>query len=252
MKAKKKILLAALLFAIAAAYLTYQFLGSVNTSESPKNEKTILVAKKALMPGSKISVSDIDSMEVGEDSYIPASALIDRNEIVGKVTKERILEGEIFVKERMIKSDENELAFMVPTGKRAISVNIDQFSGVGDLIRPNDYVDIYITAYEKTIETASSKIYMPETSILLLQDIQVLAVSKEILNVEGEERKEIPNNYAVTVAVSAEEGEKLVLGEEMGSIKLALRPFGDDSEYFTPGVVRNDLVTDKGKIVIPK
>jgi len=56
----------------------------------------------------------------------------------------------------------------------------------------------------------------------------------------------------VTVAVSAEEGEKLVLGEEMGSIKLALRPFGDDSVYFTPGVVRNDLVTDKGKIVIPR
>ncbi|HKL10301.1 MAG TPA: Flp pilus assembly protein CpaB [Clostridia bacterium] len=252
MKAKKKILLAALIFAIAAAYLTYQFLGSIKTTDAVKNEKTILVAKRTLMPGSKISGTDIDSMDVGEDSYIPASALMDRNEIVGKITKERILEGEIFAGERMIENDEDELAFMVPVGKRAISVNIDQFSGVGDLIRPNDYVDIYITAYEKTIETASTKIYMPETSILLLQDIQVLAVSKQIMNVEGEERKEIPNSYAVTVAVSAEEGEKLVLGEEMGSIKLALRPFGDDSVYFTPGVVRNDLVTDKGKIVIPK
>jgi len=186
MKAKKKILLAALFFAIAAAYLTYQFLGDIRTTDAARAEKTILVAKKTLMPGSKISGADIESMDVGEDSYIPASALTDRNEIVGMTTKERILEGEIFARERMIGNDENELAFMVPAGKRAISVNTDQFSGVGDLIRPNDYVDIYITAYEKTIETASSKIYMPETSILLLQDIQVLAVSKEILNVEGE------------------------------------------------------------------
>jgi hypothetical protein len=33
---------------------------------------------------------------------------------------------------------------------------------------------------------------------------------------------------------------------------MALRPFGDDSIYLTPGVVRDDLVTDKGKILIPK
>ena len=60
MKAKKKILLAALFFAIAAAYLTYQFLGDIRTTDAARAEKTILVAKKTLMPGSKISGADIE------------------------------------------------------------------------------------------------------------------------------------------------------------------------------------------------
>ena len=252
MKTKKKILLAAVFFALLTAYLTYQFLGTMQKTEKAKSDKTILVAKVDLMPGQKIMGGDIDAIEVVEDSYIPVSALTDKAEIIGKIAKDKILSGETFVKDRLIGGDENELAFIVPDGKRALAVNIDEFSGVGDLIRPNDYVDIYITAYEKTIETANAKLYMPETSILLLQDIQVLAVSKTIRSTGEEDRTEIPKGYAVTVAITAEEGEKLVLGEEMGSIKMALRPFGDDSIYFTPGVVRDDLVTDKGKIVIPK
>jgi pilus assembly protein CpaB len=252
MKAKKKVLFAALFFALVAAYLTYQFLGNMKETENIKTDMTILVAKTDLSPGKTITGGDIDAIDVGEDSYIPISALTEKSEIIGKIARDRIIEGEIFAKERLVSGDENELAFMVPQGKRALAVNLDQFSGVGDLIRPNDYVDIYITAYEKTIETANSKLYMPETSILLLQDIQILAVSKGIRNTGEEDRTEIPTGYAVTVAITAEEGEKLVLGEEMGSIKMALRPFGDDSIYLTPGVVRDDLVTDKGKISIPK
>ena len=252
MKTKKKILLAALFFAVLSAYLIYQFLGGMDETQETKAERIIFIAKTDLAPGSEISNADVEKMEISIDAYVPGSALSDMKEIVGKTAKDRIVEGEIFVEERLVDDDEKDLTFFVPQNKRAISVNTDEFSGVGDMIKPNDHVDIYITAYEKSIETANSKIYMPETSILLLQNIQVLAVSKEKLRTDEDEREEIPNNYAVTVAVTAEEGEKLVLGEEMGSIKFALRPFGDDSICFTPGVVRDDLVTDKGKISIPR
>lgn len=252
MKTKTKILLAALLFAALSAYLTHQFLEGLRQEKRVRETRILFVAERKLLPGESVTKRDVAEREVPEDSYLPEGFIDKPDQIIGRHVKKPIMKGEVFMEDRLLGKDEKALAYLVPKGKRAVSVAIDEFSGVGDLLRPEDRVDVYVTAYEKTVETAGSKLYLPETSILLLQDLQVLAVSKEFMRQEGDAREETPKAYAVTLAVSPEEGERLVLGEEMGSLKLALRPFNDDSIQFTPGVVRDDLVTDKGKIVIPK
>lgn len=245
----KKIFVLALIISIITAYLTYDYLRSLQ-GNTVIEMKTILVAAQDILPGEEIKESMIVELEVNKDSY-SEEGINNKNELIKKTAREKIFQGETIPSQRLIQEGENSIPFLIPDGKRAISIAIDEFSGVADLIKPNDFVDVYVTVEEKTIETKDSKIVYPQTSILLLQNIQVMAVSKQIIKQE-KDRSDVPTKYAVTLAVSAQEGEKLILGEEMGNIKLALRGVGDDSIHLTPGMVREDLVTDKGKVVIYK
>ena len=246
----KKIFIFALIISLVTAYLAYDYLNKVQQGSAQIETKKILVASRDILPGEKISKNMITDIEVPKDSYSTVG-IHNINDLTEKVAKEKILKGEVIPDKRLLQEGETQLPFLLPDGKRGISIAIDEFSGVADLIKPNDFVDIYVTVEEKVIDMRDSKIVHPKTSILLLQNIQVMAISKEVIKSE-EERMEVPQKYAVTVAVAPSDGEKLVLGEEMGNIKLALRGVGDDSIYFTPGMVREDLVTEKGKVVIYK
>ncbi len=246
----KKILIIAIFISFITAYLAYDYLDNIQEGSITIETKNIPVASRDILPGEMISPKMIVEIEVPENDF-SYKGIKNIDELVGKIAKEKIIEGESIPNERLLQDGEKHLPFLIPEGKRAISIAIDEFSGVADLIKPNDFVDIYVTVEEKVIDMKDSKIVHPKTSILLLQNIQIVAVSKEVLKKE-DERKDIPAKYAVTVAVKPSEGEKLVLGEEMGHIKLALRGIGDDSIHYTPGVVREDLVTEKGKVIIYK
>lgn len=244
----KKIFIFALMLALITASLTYNYLNQIKEANTTMETKIILVAAVNILPGQKISPNMLKEIEVRKDSYTE-TGVQNKNEIINKTAKEKILQGETIPSERLIQEDEKGLSYIIPEGKRALSIAINEFSGVADMIKPNDFVDIYVTVSELSINTQDSTIVYPKTSILLLQNIQILAVSKQVLKTDNE-RTDIPSKYAVTLAVAPSDGEKLVLGEEVGNIKLGLRGVGDDSIYLTPGVIREDLVTEKGKVVI--
>ncbi len=246
----KKILIFAMIISFITAYLAYDYLNNIQQGSAVKETATIPVASRDILPGETISENMITEIKVPESDLLNMG-IRNIGDISGKIAKEKIIKGESIPDERLLQDGETHLPFLIPEGKRAISIAIDEFSGVADLIKPNDFVDIYVTVEEKVIDMKDSKIVHPKTSILLLQNIQVIAVSKEVLKKKNE-REDVPEEYAVTVAVKPSDGEKLVLGEEMGNIKLALRGIGDDSIHYTPGVIREDLVTEKGKVVIYK
>lgn len=244
----KKILIIAMIIALFTAYMTYIFLNNLQQGNVIAATKTILVASRDIYPGEKINDSMLKELDVNEESYIE-KGINNKDELMNKVAREKILEGETIPSQRLVQDGETSLPFLIPEGKRAISLAIDEFSGVADLIHPDDFVDIYVTVDEKTIDMNDQKIVYPQITTLLLQNVQVMAVSKQVEKPETE-REEIPSKYAVTLAVSATDGEKLVLADEMGNIKLALRGIQDDSINLTPGIIRQDLVTEKGKVVI--
>lgn len=84
---------------------------------------------------------------------------------------------------------------------------------------------------------------------MILQNILVLGMG-QLQDVPEEPRTELPKT--VTLAVTLQEAERLALGEEMGVLKMALRRVGDHDIVLTQGVIREDLVTDRGKVVLPK
>lgn len=246
-----KLLLVSFILAIVTTYLGYSYLKQIEEAsiEKPKYIK-IIVATSDIPERTEINASMIEEIEVNETSYL-LNSIQKKDEIIGKFTKEKILKGELIPKERLMEENAEDLSLRIPEGKRAVSVSINEMSGVGDLIKSGDYVDVYVTVDEYIIDRKTSKTIYPQITKLLLQDIQVLAVSKEMNRVD-EQRIEIPVAYAVTLAVNSNQGEKLVHGEDSGRLKLALRPLTDRNIYDTPGTIRFDIVPDKGELTIQK
>lgn len=177
------------------------------------------------------------------DNAIFRDYIVDTSNIVGKYTKEIILKDEGFHKDKLINELDNELSLKIEGNNRAISINVNGSTGVSDLIKQGDFVDVILYLSEKR---DGQKIVRPDLSKILLQNIQVLAVDKALYR-NREQRAEVPTNYLVTLSVPIFDIEKLVLAEDIGQLKLALRPLEPDYIHKTEGAVWQELILDDSK-----
>jgi pilus assembly protein CpaB len=105
------------------------------------------------------------------------------------------------------------LSALIDPGMRAVTLRVDDVRGVAGFVLPGDRVDVVLTRHE-----AGDKAYAD----VLLQNAKVLAVD-QLAN----ERQEGPSvAKAVTVEVSTEQAQKLVLAAGVGSLSLVLRQAG--------------------------
>jgi pilus assembly protein CpaB len=110
------------------------------------------------------------------------------------------------------------LATIVPEGMRAVAVRVDDVVGVAGFVRPGDRVDVLVTM--KPREDA------PFVARIVLQNVQVLAVGKD-LDLKEKDAKEAKPVTVATLIVTSEESERLALSTDRGHILLALRGIGD-------------------------
>jgi pilus assembly protein CpaB len=114
---------------------------------------------------------------------------------------------------------------------RALTVSVNNSSGVGGFILPDTRVDVLVTV--------SSPVQKGEsTTKIILEDIKVLAVDQTF------ERKEDDPVIVqtVTLLVTPEDAEKLVLASTEGKLQLSLRNNADRSLMATSGVQLKELV----------
>jgi pilus assembly protein CpaB len=150
-------------------------------------------------------------------------ALTERELVVGQVTRQSIAAGEQVLRNK-IADGPQAVGFSnnIPQGKRTVA------SSQGDKAKPF-------------------------VSVTLLQNIQVLAVaekSEPTIQTSGKsgdkDSSEASEAKSVTLALTPEQAEKIFLVEEIGVLRLALRPFGDD-EQRRIAPVANDLPSIVGQ-----
>jgi pilus assembly protein CpaB len=90
------------------------------------------------------------------------------------------------------------------------------------------------------VATFAPSVAGADRSLLLLQNLLVLAVAQETASRHGPVR-ELRAYTSVTLAVTPEEATLLVLAEERGSLRLLLRPLGDNT--VTAGTI--EATTDR-------
>ncbi len=246
----RKILIIAIILSLITSYLSYIYLSRSETTSNKLEEVTILVASMDIPPRTKITSEMISEVKVPKDNYI-INSVQHREEILGKYSKGLIISGEVIPMERLIQEKDRDLALRIPDNKRAVSISVSKTSGVSDLIKVGDFVDVFLTIDELTVEGQNTSTIYPQITKLFLQRAEVLAVDTELNRPEGQ-RLDSPERYNMTLAVSVNEAEKLTLGEEAGRLKLVLRPQNDNKTFDTPGVIRDDLVPTKGAITISK
>jgi pilus assembly protein CpaB len=122
------------------------------------------------------------------------------------------------------------LSSLLQGGKRAVTVRVDDVRGVAGFILPGDFVDVVLIA-----EDAAAR--RENYSEILLQNLKVLAVDQ--LASERQEQPTVPK--AVTLEVTPEQAQKILLATNIGRLSLTLRQLTDVSVAATRRVTEKDL-----------
>jgi pilus assembly protein CpaB len=131
------------------------------------------------------------------------------------------------------------LSSLLQEGKRAVTVRVDDVRGVAGFILPGDFVDVVLIA-----EDSASR--RENYSEILLQNLKVLAVDQ--LASERQEQPTIPK--AVTLEVTPEQAQKILLATNIGRLSLTLRRLAETNLAANRRVTEKDL--GEGRPIIEK
>lgn len=143
-------------------------------------------------------------------------------QLSGSIARAPIMAGEPITQPKLVRAGQGGvLAAILPAGMRAISTRIKEETAVGNLILPNDRVDVIL------IRRMRSRSGQEEfVSDLLLGNVRVLAIGQQIESKEGKKTADGAASTA-TLELTARQAELLALANSMGDISLSLRSVAD-------------------------
>ena len=178
---------------------------------------TIVVASKPLRYGDKIDAASLTEIPWPK-KQLPQGAY--------KTVKQAISDGQRLVltpieaNEPLLlsklsgKDGRAALSNTLSKGMRAVSIAVDDVSGVAGFITPGDRVDIVLIRSAETM-----------TADTILENVKVVSVDQTA----DERRTGAKIANAVTVEVSSKNAKKLALAKATGKLTLTLRAAGDKS-----------------------
>jgi pilus assembly protein CpaB len=200
---------------IAAALLVWFLYAQTQT---PKVEKTLscVAVTRDLPAGTRLKKSDIRLVRLPEKS-LPRTAIPDEASALDRVLLFPVSANEALTTSRLTSSKGAEgLASTIDPGMRAISVQINDSSGVAGLIQPRSHVDVLFTRPGTMAEAVTTTI---------LEDIVVLSVGRitEVSQNAIDPKASRPQSQAATLLVTPEQARKIELAKNQGKVSLSLR-----------------------------
>lgn len=228
-------LAAAIFAALGTAVLLTRYMDSRIAAVRVPTEK-VVVAASDLSMATKLQPEMLAVIDWPMASR-PGGTVKDPKELEGRVVNASIVKGEPILLSKIATGDgKSALSTVLPAGMRAVSVRVDDVIGVAGFIHPGDHVDVIVTMIPQT-QTGNA----PPMSKIILQDIKVLAVGKELESRTKDPQKPVPATVA-TLMVDSEESEKLALAASKGQILLALRSGIDVEVVATSGIAPHALL----------
>lgn len=137
----------------------------------------------------------------------------------GQIAMVDLQPGEVLMKSRIIPEGEGALPYRIPKGMRAMTVRADELSAVAGYPDVGDLVDLILFLPSKEKNGAVT----PATSRILYESVQILAKGPEP-SAKATVAAEGPKLTSYTVALPPEAATEVVLAEQIGYIKMVLRP----------------------------
>ena len=239
------VLVVALILGGIAAVLTRNWL--VNHSRlnaAQAGAGTIVVAAAPLSFGTQITTDNVKEIPWSATA-LPEGAFATRQEMLNggrRMALVSIAPNEPVLRGRITGPGQRAaLSSMLDPGKRAVTVRVDDVRGVAGFIQPGDRVDVVLIRTE-----AESKIKEGYSDVIL-QYAKVLAIDQ----ITGERTEQPTIAKAVTLEVSAEEAQKILLATNVGRLTLILRQPAEAKVDPVRRVTENDLGGPAAKPVAP-
>ncbi|MBN2104599.1 Flp pilus assembly protein CpaB [bacterium] len=235
----RSIIIVALVLSGAVTYGLYQYMENQKVTSEEKDEgyKNVILANVHLPIGTKIEESNVRRI-AWPAKLLPKDHYSEISQVVGRVMKAEAFPGDVIIESKLAPiGSEGGFSSIIPPGMRALTVEVNTYVGVGGFILPNTRVDVLVTvASYSDKDEASTRI--------ILENIKVLAVDQTFQR-KGDDPVTV---QTVTLLVTPDQAEKLVLASTEGKLQLTLRNDSDNAQMTTSGVQLKELVAKKTTI----
>jgi pilus assembly protein CpaB len=228
----KKIILLTVLFTIITSLAVILYLENYKKSIDYREYVQVVIARETIPNRSRIT-RDMLEVVTKDKAYVHPNANGDIKSIAGTIATTRIAKGDEVLKDYIAGPGDIEkgLAFVVPDNMRAITVPVNEVSGLNYMVRPGDMVDVIVTlSIQEELPGGDTRTY--DQSNYVLQKVFVLATNSNLGYDNGFVQQEgsAQGKNTVTLAVYPEHALPLALACDYGTIRLLLRSPVDERE----------------------
>jgi len=223
------LILLALLTGLAAAVYAAGWISKQGSIASNK----VVVAAVDIELGSRVNPQMLTTVDWPSGS-VPSGSFSDIKALEDRVVKVGVLRGEAIVEGKLAPvGTQGGLSAVIATGKRAMTVRVNDVVGVAGFALPGNYVDVMVNAQQEKGRGEEAL----QISKTVLEKVLVLAVAQEA-NRDDTKPKVVS---AVTLELSLEDSEKLDLARSVGTLSLVLRNQMDKTTVATDGITKGQL-----------
>lgn len=239
---KKNIVLIFILAVVSALFATLYLYDIGQQNKSMSESVTVIVANQRIDQGEIITSSMLKEKIVPKQyaqpkfmSNIKEFYINDNPVYISIVSFE---EGEQITTSKISSVTSGfGLANTIPNDKKALTLLFNN-QEVNGIISSGSKVDLI-----SIVEYETKNHQFEEASCVVAQNLLVLAVGNDIIGAPKSVKEEVAVsvNIPVTVAVSMEQAQKIVLAQEKGILKIVLRPTADDFVQQSKTIKINDI-----------
>jgi pilus assembly protein CpaB len=208
---------------LVAAFGVSQHMGS--SSAATTESLSVAVASKEIDINEALSPENVQMVEWPGDQA-PQGVILDLAQLEGMYARARLYPGEPILAGKIMDDSAAGSSVRIPEGYRAVSVKVALDSSVSNLIEPGDRVDVIAILRP----TSRNPVGMAKT---ILKGVRVFAVNSNIVRSLDNDAPD--EARAVSLLLTPEQAETLMMANEMGTIKLAMRSPDDENVQDTEG-----------------
>lgn len=229
-----------LVFALVVSSIFYQMSAKGNPGPSTKQSaaqelKDVVVSARPLALGTTIKPGDIKIVKMATESF-PKGAFSKDTEVLDRPVISNILADEPILDGRLAARGAGVgLNVVIPVGMRAVTIRVNDVTGVAGYVLPGSHVDVLVTGHPPGAEQTVTRTF--------LQNMQVLATGQAM---QADARGQAIQAPTVTLMASPDQAELLTLANSEGHIQLILRSGTDQVIEKTRGSRVNELYRSWG------
>jgi pilus assembly protein CpaB len=225
------------LFAFGVAWLSALLLSwwVYKKTTAPQTRQLVqaVAAAKDLPVGQRLAAADLKMITV-ERKDLPKGVFLKIGDVAERAVTAPITANELVLEREVAAKGSGEgMTSLIERGMRAVSVQVNEISGVSGFIQPGTRVDVIYTRIFPNGDAATTTV---------LQNIKVIAYGKQLEAGAKLDPREAAKVTVATLLVTQEQAEKLALAVQRGRIQLVLRnPLDEEIAPDTDPVGSADL-----------
>src|ERR1035438_9493949 len=207
---------------VSALLLTWFYYAN---AVAPKQEKTlrVVVATRDMPMGTLLKKSDLKTVNYPEKD-VPKGSVFQTANAENRVLMVPLNTNEPVLQAKLSDTTSVEgVSSTIERGKRAVSVQVTDVSGVAGLIQPGSHVDVIFTRPGSMAEATTSTI---------LQNVKVISTGRTVAVGQTVDPR-APKSPTVTLILLPDDAQKLELAKNEGRISLSLRNPLDSAQSAT-------------------